>query len=91
MPTHELKVDLNKARLRGIEAYNCLCKKLNEAVKQKDSMSQAEFDPENIEEDMDELRSSLVILGCSFSEDDPDFRNISEEFGELETYNPYGE
>lgn len=77
-----MKVNFNNLRKNAGRAYASLAKKLNEA-----SDGEAINLPvEDIQEDMDDLRTAIAMILCVYEEGDADFADLSDETYKLPFY-----
>ena len=68
-----VKVDFNNLRRQTAYSYDRLAQKLNEAIERGEIEDLAE----EIKRDMDELRSGIMAIACTYT-DNPDFVDVSE-------------
>jgi len=72
------RVDLNASRKRALREYNSIVKAVEEMIQTSDT-----DDCDDLKDHFEGLRTSLVSLAYTYIPDDPDFRDISDEIGEV--------
>ena len=78
-----MNVNFNNLRKQAAYSYDRLCKTLNSNFQDGEII----LTPEEIQDDMDNLRSQIMsICGC-YLEGDEDIRDISGEVGEIASFN----
>lgn len=83
-----MKVDFNNLRKQTAYAYDRLCKKLNYSIKQDDyDRTILKTDPEDLQKDMDELRSCIMAICACYNEGDEDLKDVSQEVKPISFYN----
>ncbi len=82
-----MNVDMNNLRKQAVFAYNSLCKKLNDARKENSWGSYIEIETDDIQRDMDDLRAMIGALAFCYIPDNKEFRNLSDEIGDVEIFN----
>lgn len=76
----EMKVNFNNLRKQAVYSYDRLVDKLNNSISEDDwGRKVVQIDPENIQEDLDDLRSLILSIAIVYEEGNPDFKDISEE------------
>jgi hypothetical protein len=94
-----MNVDCNELRLRLIKQWNELIAKLNAGLLTRtiealdeDVVSGLPIDGDllvdafHIAELLGDMRTSIVTLGCSYLPNEPEFRDLSDEFDEVATF-----
>jgi len=81
-----MTVSMDGLRLHLLRSYNSLTRKLNRAIPPKDRFdSELCIDPEDIQEEMDDIRSCIVTLAYMYQEgefevlEDPHFEQFNED------------
>lgn len=83
-----MKVDFDNLRVFTAESYNRICRYLNQCI--EDAKKQGEpdfavpFDPDEMDEWMQDLRMQIGTICASYSDE---FKDVSVGL-ELETFNP---
>jgi hypothetical protein len=84
-----MKVNLNNLRKQALFSYDRLAKKLNDAKSDhNDEMGNILIHPDDIQQDMDNLRQQLFGLACTYVEGSEDFKDVSEEVEPIAWFNP---
>jgi hypothetical protein len=83
-----MKVDFNNARLQAIFAYNRLCKILNNNIGKSNGDGMVVVDADEIQEHMDDLHNTLATIGCSYEDDNDDFKCVLTDDISMLTFNP---
>ena len=79
----QLKIDLNKSRLDAIHSFNNIVNHINNTEFDDEVWNTKKVNFGKIVDDFARLRSALVIFGCSYSEDDEDWKNITDQFDDI--------
>lgn len=79
-----MKVNVNNMRKQTLYCYDRLATKLNEMLKEERLSKDV---AEDIQQDMDDLRMYLYSAACVYIEGDPDYKDVSEEVGEIAVFN----
>jgi len=86
-----MKVNFNNLRKQALYSYQRLVNKLNEAKEErtKDGYDDGKICiyPDDIQKEMDELRSQLFGIACTYVEDNEEFKDVSEEVGKISWFN----
>jgi hypothetical protein len=86
-----MKVNFNNLRKQALYSYHRLATKLNEAKEERieDGYDDGkiEIDPDDIQKEMDELRSYLFGIACVYREGDEEFKDVSEEAEPIAWFN----
>lgn len=77
-----LRVDLNASRRRALSEYTAIVKFTEEMIQK----TEAPEDIDELRDYFDGLRSSLLSLAYTYIPDDPDFRDISDEIGDVPVF-----
>jgi hypothetical protein len=77
-----VKVNFNNLRKNAGRAYAALAKKLNEATYGE----AINLPADEIQEDMDDLRTAIAMILCVYEEDNADFIDLSDETYKLPFY-----
>lgn len=83
-----MNVNFNNLRKQAIYSYHRLCTTLNENTDKNGFIS---LDATDIQRDMDNLRSQLWGICCTYREGDDSFKELTEEIdakGEIANFNP---
>jgi len=83
----KMQVDMNNIRKQAVFAYNSLCKKLNDNRNDDGWGKFIRIDADEIQQDMDDLRSMIGALAFCYLPDNEEFRNLSDEIGDIEVFN----
>ena len=70
-----MQVDFNNCRRQLAYAYNRLCKTLDGEI---DNKGNIDIHVDDIQRHMDDLRTFIVGIICTYDEGNPDFADISE-------------
>ena len=86
-----MKVNFNNLRKQALYSYHRLATKLNEA---KEERKEEGYDdgkiciyPDDIQDEMDDLRSMLFGIACVYDEGNDEFKDISEEIKPIAVFN----
>lgn len=79
-----MRIDFNNARKQAIWAYNRLTTKMNHNIR---GTGEVEVMATVIQEDMDFLRNTLISIACSYDDGNPDFRDLSDDIGNVAEFN----
>lgn len=79
-----MRVDLNASRKRAVKSFDAIVKAVEEIIQEKEFPDFT--DCNELKDQFDGLRSSLVSLAYSYIPDDPDFRDLSDEIGEVSVF-----
>ena len=82
-----MEVDFNNLRVQIAQTYNKIVARLNG----HNTNGQIEIDTDIIQKEFDFLRISMVSLCCCYQENDPDVRDVSDEVGDFQIFNPEAE
>jgi hypothetical protein len=82
-----MKVDFNNLRKQALYSYNKLCVLLNNSIQDKSHDPVITIDPDEIQEEMDELRLLLFSIAYSYCEGDEDFKNLGDSVGVIASFN----
>ena len=83
-----MTVNLNNLRKQALYSYDSLTKKLNQAKKDhNDEMGNILIHPDDIQQDMDNLRQQLFGLACTYVEGNDNFKDVSEEVEPIVWFN----
>lgn len=77
-----MEIDFNNVRLQACNAYDQLCKKLNDEVKNNPELA------ERIQEDMDDLRMTIASIASSYLPNDPDVADVYADRRSLLCFSP---
>lgn len=90
-----MKVNFNNLRKQALYSYSRLVDKLNENIEQT---RKDENDPDcnrfwwlttdDIQKDMDDLRSLLCTIACVYEPDDEEFADLSDVCDSISVFNP---
>lgn len=83
-----MKVDFNNVRRQACYSYDKLCVKLNNAIKDKPSHSMIVIDPEDIREDMEDLRMLIGTIAMSYLEGDDEVKDVYPTDRKMEEFYP---
>lgn len=78
-----MQVDINNVRLQACMAYKRLCVAMNDCRQERPSGTYVFIGSAEIKDDMDTLRDLLATIACSYIKDNPDFKDLSDNIGEL--------
>lgn len=78
-----MNVNFNNLRKQALYSYDALTKVLNENIED----GSIRIDVEDIRKEMDDLRMQLFGIACTYIDGDDDFKDISEEVGEIASFN----
>lgn len=78
-----MRVNFNNARKQALYAYARVCAKLNAS---QDGEGEIHIEVEDLQKDMDDLRQCLFGIACVYEEGNDDFKDVSEEVGEIECF-----
>jgi len=83
-----MDIDFNNVRRQAVNNYNSLVKKLNVATTSSGGAGShwIEMSPMEIKEDLDNLRSTLAGIACTYEEGEPKFKDVLKEGEQLEIY-----
>ena len=86
-----MKVNFNNLRKQALYSYHRLVVKLNEAKTEREEDGYDDgnllIDPDYIQKEMDELRSQLFGIACTYVEGNEEFKDVSEEAGKIDWFN----
>ena len=86
-----MKVNFNNLRKQALYSYHRLATKLNEAKEErkKDGYDDEKICiyPDDIQKEMDELRSQLFGIACTYIKNDEEFKDVSEEASPIAWFN----
>lgn len=71
-----MKVSMDGLRSNLINSYNALCKTMNRSIKNGEFNPDRTFCPDDIQEDMDDIRNCIVTLAFCYSEGDDGFKEL---------------
>ncbi|MFY8160477.1 MAG: hypothetical protein ACOVNU_04045 [Candidatus Kapaibacteriota bacterium] len=80
-----MEVSMDGLRKTLISDYNLLVKRLNNSI-DEDKNSFINIPPNQIQKQMDGIRSAIVLLACMYDKNDKDF-NAMDENTHFETFN----
>lgn len=76
----EMKVNFNNLRKQAVYSYDRLVDKLNNSISEDDwGRKVVQIDPEDIQEDLDDLRRLILSIAMVYDEGNPDFKDVTEE------------
>ena len=83
-----MDIDFNNVRVQAIQAYNRLVITLNKNVEKTISgWKKVEVPVDEIQADLDELRSLIGAIACTFRKDDPDCKCVFDDNTHMESFN----
>lgn len=75
----EMSVNFNNLRKQAVYSYDRLVDKLNNSISEDDwGRKVVQIDPEDIQEDMDDLRRLILSIAMVYDENNPDFKDVTE-------------
>lgn len=75
-----MSVNFNNLRKQAVYSYDRLVDKLNESISEDDwGRKMVQIDPEDIQEDLDDLRRLILSIAMVYEDGNPDFKDVSEE------------
>lgn len=87
-----MNINFNNVRLQACIAYDKLCNKLNRAIKDKSFSPEIIIDPEDIQEEMNDLRMMIGTIAMTYQEGEEGFKDVyAEEYPEgksMQEFNP---
>ncbi|MGO9414637.1 MAG: hypothetical protein ACLP51_05785 [Syntrophobacteraceae bacterium] len=83
-----MNINLNNVRKQAVFAYGRLVKTLNDKM---DSQGDIAVAAEDIQEDMQTLRQLIGAMAFSYMPGDNDFKDLSDEIGDIPVFNPEDE
>lgn len=86
-----MKVSFDGLRTRLAYSYHSLCKTLNNSIQESGkeySDNMIRVDPDEIQEEMDDLRMYIMTLCACYEEGEDGFKDISEEVKPIAEFNP---
>lgn len=89
-----MKVNFDGLRTQLAYTYDKLAQALNNSIKEskKDyGDDHIRIPPEEIQEEMDDLRIRIMVLCCCYEEGEDGFKDISEEVKPIAYFNPADE
>lgn len=76
-----MSVNFNNLRKQAVYSYDRLVDKLNNSISEDDwGRKVVQIDPEDIQEDLDDLRRLVLSIAMVYDEGNPDFKDVSEDF-----------
>lgn len=84
-----MRVDFNNVRKQACFSYDRLAKKLNKNIDTE--KEEINIDVEEIQEEMDNLRSLIMTIACIYKEGDADFVDLSEDVDPIAWFNENNE
>lgn len=83
-----MKVDFNNVRLKAINEYNALVKKLNGAICEDTDMNRVVIPVGDLQRTIDNLRDSIVTIGLAYDEGNEDLKCVLTDDMEVLEFNP---
>lgn len=74
-----MKVDFNNLRVQALVHFDRLTGQLNSSIRDKKIGPTIVIDPEEIRNNMEQLRSLLLVIVCVHMKNDPEFKDVSGE------------
>ena len=74
-----MKVNFNNLRKQAVFSYDRLVKKLNHKITNDNGEKFIIIDPDDIQEDLDDLRMQLMGITCVYEEGNEDFKDLTNE------------
>jgi len=82
-----MKVNFNNLRKQALFSYHRLTVKLNEAIESDEVDGRIDIDPDDIQQEMDDLRSYLFSIALTYKEGNEGFKDVSEESEPIAWFN----
>jgi hypothetical protein len=83
-----MDIDFNNVRVQAIQAYNRLVITLNKNIESTiGGWKKIEVPVDDIQQELDELRSTIGAIACTYKKDDPDFKCIFNDKTHMECFN----
>lgn len=82
-----MKINFNNVRKSALRSYTDLVKVLNKSLCTDVDYTRVVVPVQDIQRYLDSLRESLIAIGCTYNENDPDFKDIIED-QEIICFNP---
>ena len=83
-----MDINYNTARIKAMEAYNSLALKLNNHIVNDDlDGDQVIISTQEIDKNLNDLRMMLILIACSYDENNPGFKDVSGAIEAIETFN----
>lgn len=82
-----MNVDFNNLRKQALYSYHRLTERLNENIKEDTLDGRLNIDPDEIQEEMDNLRMLLLSIALVYEEGDEAFKDVSEEARPIAWFN----
>lgn len=80
-----VKINFNNVRKQAVFAYGRLVKELNFATNER---GEIELHADQIREHLSDLRGMLGAIAYTYIPDDPEFKDLADEIGEMPIFNP---
>ena len=75
----KMTVNFNNLRKQAVFSYDRLVKKLNQNIIDDYGDKVVRIDPEDIQEDLDDLRRLIMSIALVYDEGNPDFKDLDAE------------
>jgi len=83
-----MKVDFNNVRLQAVNAYKELVEVLNKNISEDhNGMNIVQIDISELQKPLDDLRTMLATIACTYDKLNEEFKDLTDEIGELSIFN----